>query len=377
MAVRRNLAKRKKKTIRVGSATNALMNKKYYGDEKPVPQGRLITQSELGDALNWYSATCDASDAREWLIDYFVGIGEPETAKKLKQVPDNSFPMTAGWLARITLKGGIISDHSKEFLRKLTVNSFRFIKEEETAEVLQFTKKPNIQDHMREKVSEMIGEIEGMIDDGYTEGLYEFLKLNEFPPLLTKRIVEHFKRQVAEMKTVIAGDDDQLNEGYAYMTKKQLDSHLKMLEGYVADAERHASVVTKLRPPRVKKPVSADKKVKRLTYRKEDPKMKIASIPPTRIVGAQELWMINTKNRLLTVLRAIDRGGIDVKSNKFTGFDEKTSVSKRIRENKIDEVVATILKGGKVAKNKLMDSIKTKPSGLQQRGNIFTIFLST
>ena len=370
---RRNLAKRKKKTVRFGSAASAHLNVKYYGSEKPIPQGREITQQELGSCLNWYSAMCDASHAREWLLDYYVGIGESKKAELIKQIPDSALPLTAGWLARITLEGGILSVHSKNFMRKLVDNSFKFIKDANE----EIVKKPNIQDHMREKVSEMIGEIEGMIDDGYTEGLYEFLNNNEFPPLLTKRIADHFRPQAEEARAVMTGDDPQLVEGYAYMSKKQLAGHLKMLDGYISDAERHATNSKKLKPraPRIKKPVPPEKRVKRLRFQKEEIALKIASVPPTRIIGAQELWMLNTKNRLLTVLRAIDRGGIDVRGNRYFGFDEKISVSKRVRESKIDETLSLVLKGGKVAKNKLMDSLKTKPAGLQYRGNETTVLL--
>ncbi len=372
--------RRKKKTARVGSAANALMNRKYYGEERPIPQGREITQAELADRLTWYGQMCDAGDAREWLVDYLVGHNKSLLAKQVKKVPDNSFPLTASWLARIAMGGGILSAHSKAFLLQCVENSLRYVKEDEPEKEAFKPKKPNIQDRLNEKSSDMIGEIEGMIDDGYTEGLYDLLRQINYPAMLAKRIADHFRPQLAEVTEAMAGKDDQLKEGYRHFTKKKLADHAKMLGGFISDAERHASnaknVAKGMRKPRAKKAVPAEKKVKGFKFQRESADFKVASVPSTKLIGVQELWLFNTKNRVLTQVRALDRGGLDVKGNKIIGFDEKTSVSKKLRENKVGDALEAVLRGGKRARDKLMESLTTKPTGLQYRGSDTTILLS-
>jgi hypothetical protein len=351
------------------------MDRKFYGDEKPVPQDREQTPGERADALNWYNAMCDVNDCREWLTDYLVGHGKEDWAKKLKRVPDDCLPRTAGWLCRIAMQGGHLSMGSNAFIASHVQNAFRFIKEETEVEKVVKLKRDTIQDRLNEKSSDMIGEIEGLIDDGCVEGLYELLKSVNYPPMLAKRIAVHFKPQLEEAREAIAGKDPQLKEGYRHFTKKSLANHAKMLEGFISDAERYADAQKKARAPRRKKEIPADKKVKGFKHSKLDNDYKVASIPAVKLIGAQAVWLFNTKNRVLTHLIAEDKGDIQCKGNKLFGFNEKLSVSKKLRENKVAANLDIALRGSKPQRNKLMGSLTTKPTGLQFRGNDTTIIL--
>ena len=81
----------------------------------------------------------------------------------------------------------------------------------------------------------------------------------------------------------------------------------------IDDAQRYGNVTKKTRAPRKPRTISMDKKLKSLKYQKENNEFKIASINPEKIIGAQELWTFNTKYKIVTVFRAIDRGGLQVK----------------------------------------------------------------
>jgi hypothetical protein len=367
------MAKRKK--IKLSRSGLTAMDRKFYGLEKEVPTDREQTPGERCDSLNWYNAMCDVSDGRKWLTDYLVGHDKADWAKKLKKVPDNSFPRTAGWLARIAMQGGRLSLTSIGFIAHHVQNAFRFISTEETEIKKILPKKDNIQDRLNEKSSDMIGEIEGLIDDGCVEGLYELLKSVNYPPMLAKRIAVHFKPQLAEAIEAIAGTDPQIKEGYRHLRGKALASHVKMLEGFISDAERYADAQKKARAPRRKKEIPTEKKVKGFKHSKLDNEFKIASIPATKLIGTQVVWLFNTKNRVLTQLVAEEKGDIQCKGNKLYGFDEKLSVSKKLRDKMTTSTLDLVLKGSKVARQKIMPTLTTKPTGLQFRGNETTILL--
>ena len=129
----------------------------------------------------------------------------------------------------------------------------------------------------------------------------------------------------------------------------------------------------KTRAPRKPRPVSVEKKLKSFKYQKEDNTFKIASINPEKVIGAQELWTFNTKYKIVTVFRAIDRGGLQVKGTSIIGYDEKNSASKGCGR-KPEEILSKLQNGGKIILRKLMDELKTdKP--LQYRINENTILV--
>ena len=149
-------------------------------------------------------------------------------------------------------------------------------------------------------------------------------------------------------------------EGYEHLASAKYKSWLKFHKGLVDDAERyHANmkITRQVRKPRAIKIKPAAKLVEKVKYKKEDTEQKLVSINPIDIIKAQSLWVYNTKYRQLSVYHAIDDGGLSVKGTTVTQFDEKKSVSKRLR--KPHEVLPKLLGAGKVVLRSFMDDIKT------------------
>ena len=133
----------------------------------------------------------------------------------------------------------------------------------------------------------------------------------------------------------------------------------------------------KPRKPRKAKAKAATKQVAKVTYMKSyaGDGLSLTSIDPTHIVGASQVWLYNTKTRNLTELNAAEATGFTVKGTTVQGLDERTSVTKKLR--KPNEVLPSVLDGGKVALRKLMGPIRTKPGHLSGRLNTDTIILRT
>jgi hypothetical protein len=137
----------------------------------------------------------------------------------------------------------------------------------------------------------------------------------------------------------------------------------------IDDVQRYGNVTKKTRTPRKPRAISMDKKLKNLKYQKESAEFKIATINPEKIIGAQELWTFNTKYKIVTVFRAIDRGGLQVKGTSIIGYDEKTSVSKGTGR-KPEIVLDKLQNSGKIVLRKLMEELKTdKPFQLRINEN--------
>ena len=124
----------------------------------------------------------------------------------------------------------------------------------------------------------------------------------------------------------------------------------------------------------VRKPPAKEKIVKSLKYLKQDTALKIVSINPVDIVGAEVLWVYNVKNRKLGKYVAEALGGVlGVKGTTITGYDANKSTQKTLR--KPEEQIKQFLASSKVELRKYIENIKTTEIKLNGRINADTILL--
>lgn len=375
MAKRAALIQRRQKTVRVSRSEQYLVNFKYLGDE-PLPADYSENQDGLGKALNWYNYMATKEEARGYIKDYLEKNNRKADAKALSKVSDTWIPTTAAWVCRMLELGCKVPTASHEFLAselsralgKATPEAEKPLSDAREAP------KPTVQDRIREKTSEIIGDIEEQLDLSHYEGfsLYNWLKAREIPASYMGAVVAHYSPWLADLIEAYEGES-QLKEAYSYLSRKELKERIVFFNQLIEDAEKYAGVAKKTRAPRKPRTVSATKKLKSFKFKKEDNDYKIASINPEKVLGAQELWAFNTKTKALTVFRAIDRGGLQVKGTSITGFDEKSSATKKTGR-KPEIYIEKVMNGGKIVLRKLMDEIKTG-APLQERMNEHTILL--
>ena len=367
MARRPALIARTKKKARSTKSETYLVNQKYLGDEPIFAKGK---DTSISRAFNWYNAMCDVNDAREYTVDYFKNIGSAEMVKIAKAIPDKLFPMTSAWVFRMLARGAQFDD---ETLSRAVARLKNVKAEEETVVESKPTNVINIQDRIREKTSELIGDVEELIDKNEQFSLYDWMKANEIPATYAPKIAAFYAPVLAELIEASEGTDPQLKEGYKNFNKKQLGERIMFFNAIIEDAERYADTTKKVRKPRKPRAVSVEKKLKNFKFQKEDNTFKIASVNPEKVIGSQELWTFNTKYKTLTVFRALDRGGLQVKGTSIINYDENTSVTKRTGR-KPEVYVDKVLNGGKVVLRKLMDELKND-APLAYRINENTILL--
>jgi hypothetical protein len=353
MANRPSLIQRKQKKARVTKNEAYVVNLKYMGTE-PSHKGE-ITNVEYITSLNWYNAMSDIKEAREFFNSYLKQQDRLEDIKLLKRVPDSFVPLTAAWLCRMTERGYSLKEKDIVFIEGRLKNAFSHIEpvkeQEKKGEVV------SIQDRIKEKASEIIADIEHIVDNRESMrdfSLYEWLKGKQIPATYSSAIVKAYQGWLNELLDAYEGNDPDLKEGYRRQTKSQIAQDIVFFSMIVEDAQKYGDVTKKLRAPRKPRTISIDKKIKALKFQKEDKEFKIASVNPEKIIGASELWTFNTKYKTLTVFRAADRGGLQVKGTSIVNYDEANSVTKRTGR-KAEYFVERVLNGGKIVLRKLTE----------------------
>jgi len=365
----------KAKKVRAGKTAQHIADLRHMGDEPDV-KGKTLNDVELASAFNWYNYMCSRVEAREYVENYLKIKKRNGDIKALKSVPDVWINLQAGWMARIVSRGGILSnkyaDRLNQRIDEMLINAGAKLEvvEEKKAE----QPKPTVQDRIKDKVSDFIGQFEEAIDkEGWNLSMYDWLQKHQVPAAQAK-IVAEFYRPIAEEAALLVGRgaDPELKEGYSNYTSAQLKQRAAFYAGIIADCDRHSSNNKKVRVVRKKKAVSPDKKLKNFKFQKESKDYKLVSINPEKVLGAGELLTFNTRYKILTLFVAADKAGLDVKGTTILKYDEALSKSYRIGR-KTEEHLETALRGGKRAFAKMVTSLKT--CNLQHRINENTVLL--
>jgi len=249
------------------------------------------------------------------------------------------------------------------------------VKEDKKAEPY----KPTIQDRLNEKFGEIVGEMEGWYDEviegkDYVPKTYEHLTAMNTPQAMVGKIRAVYEKYKAELEEAKAGKDEQLNEAYSTFKAKDYKRYFAFLDAVLEDCDRYAQVKKTTRKARVRKTPSKDKLVSKVKYCKDNAQLKVVSINPADIIGAQELWIYNVKTRKLgKYITDQYAGGLGVKGTTIVGFDENKSVCKTLR--KPDQQIGEFMKSSKIQLRKFLDNIKATETRLNGRINEDTMLL--
>jgi len=266
-------------------------------NKEPKFSGEL-SQSQLTQALSWYAQNRDSKDATKYATDYFK--------KKLKiPAPDGlkSQPSTFGFICRIVSTGGVLNASNTTWFNE-TIDK---LKQATSVAKPTTTNIVSIQDHIKRKASDCIGELEGQIDELITTEFkanvspYATMTGMEVKGAHTKFVIEHFKTRRAEYDDVLTTNDPDVKEAYSNFTKTQLKKLIAYCDQVIVDGMKLAGEAVKTRKPRKRKAKSAEQLIAKLNYAKDFAELKLVSIDPKTIIGASSLWVYNTKTRKLGV----------------------------------------------------------------------------
>jgi len=340
-------------------------------NKEPKFSGEL-SQSQLTQALNWYAQNRDSKDATKYASDFLKKKHKITSPDGLKTVPS-----TFGFLCRIVSTGGVLSGSNATFFDE-TISK---LKQSTPVVKSTTTNVVSIQDHIKRKASDCIGELEGQIDELITSEFksnvspYATMTGMEIKGAHTKFVIEYFKTRRTEYDDVLTTTDADVKEAYSNFTKAQLKKLIAYCDQVIVDGMKLAGEAIKTRKPRKRKAKSADQLVSKLNYAKDFAELKLVSIDPKTIIGASSLWVYNTKTRKLGVYHALDAAGLGIKGSTIQNFAESKSISKTLRKPAV--TLPEVLKGGKVALRNILNDIRAAEKVLTGRINTDTILLRT
>jgi hypothetical protein len=345
---------------------------KIVSGGEPTFTESVLTQIEMITALNWYTANRDTKASMKYVQDYF----KKNKIKLDTQVAESELN-TFGWVCRIVTRGGVLTElHQQWFDDRIKRHTLSGNKTEsiqkETSNVI------SIQDRINQKVDEIVGELEGSVDDFILSGFKKTpsphaIMQDKVKSVHANKIVDIFKKNRSEIQEVIDTDDDQLKEGYSNFTKLQLKKLLGYYDLIINEAIKLSDEAKSTRKPRKRKIKTPDQLVSKLKILTEDTNLNLKSEDPKKIIGAMQLWIFNVKTRKLGVYHADDASGLSMKGSTVINFNEQKSICKTLR--KPEQVLSNVVKGGKVFLRNAMESIKAKQKNLTGRLNGDTILV--
>ena len=333
--------------------------------------------STLTRAFNWYGYFYGKKDAKDMIASYLERHERIRDAKKIRALPDSQIRMTTGWLCRMADMGLQLDEHEQIKLDNM-IAELLAIKEQVKAETPvdeDAPAKPNIQDRLREKVSECLGELDGMFDEFIAAGAkltadykpVSLMRSMNIAPQLSYLIKDTWARKLAEFEDAVEGKDADLAKAYDHMTKTQLKACVKFCELVLSDCGSYVQIKKVERKPRKVKPVSPEKKAAKFKILAEFAELKLRSLPATALVDKSEAWLYDTKKRKLIHVVADEYAKtFTIKNNAVIGFSTVETQQKTVR--KPAETLKEIMSVGKPAARKVFKDIKTTETAWNARG---------
>jgi hypothetical protein len=349
-------------------------------------------------SMQYYRMESTGKELKSKVIDWMGKNGyDKKTIASFKKTKDNRCSLTVGSIAACLLKGMPSTrpdfNNGRDTATWLGAEIAKIIDEgkndidEEAVKAAEDAKPavyvPSIQERVREAAYLMTEEIEDAYQsfsqdpENFDPKAFKILNLlkGKGAKAAHARIIRDFyARDLAELNELASGNGcEQLREGYKHRSRKQIKAFIAFLQEIESACNMLMQEAKVNKKPRKTKAVSKDKLVAKLKYKKTDEPLKLVSVNPVDIVGAQELWIYNSKTRKLGKYVAEEFKELGIKGTTITGFSEMKSVQKTLRKpaDQLKEFKAA----GKVALRKFLEDINAVDTKMNGRINEETILL--
>jgi hypothetical protein len=368
--------KPKKKTV---VRQSKLADEKYTGLAPNFNAANTWSEQKLKDewrrGMYYYNYHYTCSDLRKYVSQ--LGTSKYNWSKQdvyaFNECEDHRIGITLCAIAKMSMDGApAIEDDTDKFINKkftdlLAYGHSQLAAKTPFANVVKLT----IQDRMREKLSDVIGEIEEWYDkaDAGKEvpDMVAWMREHNVPQQFVNQIAEVFTPRMEELleaKSKTA--DEQLKEGYRHVDKAKLKQLSAFYDKLTGALETYGAVKKAVRKARVKKPPSKEKLVKNVKYCVQHTELNLVSINPVDVLGATQLWVYNIKTRKLgRYIAATDAGQLSIKGSAIIGFDSAASIAKTLR--KPPEQLKQFANAGKVTLRSFIEDIKSVAVNLNGR----------
>jgi hypothetical protein len=385
-----------KKKAKVSSVS--FVDEKYTGKEPTWDYDRALEFSDedfdhhLRQSFRYYNYYYSTKDLKKYVVAWLRQHEGSEGLHKLDKVTidqyqrsaDSLTPFTVCALVKANERGMPLRDRHVEYIldavkRVLLLKADDEEVVEKKVDAKPQVKIPTIQDRMNEVAKKHILYFE-ILEDALFTGeavdpkAYEYLVKNTVPQALIGKIQAVFEPRYAELKEARKGECEQLKEAYSHYKAADYKRCEAFYDRLFQDLAAYNQTKKATKKAAVRKPPQKEKLIKNLKYLKQDTALKIVSVNPVDIVGAEVLWVYNVKSRKIGRYVAEDQGGaLGVKGTTITGYNENKSTQKTLR--KPEEQIKQFLASSKVELRKYLENIKTTEIKLNGRINADTILL--
>jgi hypothetical protein len=372
------------------------IDEKYTGPEPEWNPDEKLSDSDykirILQAMQYYNYFYTNKDFRAEVNDYVKKSGKltKEEFRIYKASKDCWTPVQVGALIRMQERGAPIQAKDIDYIFEKVRNAMGTVSKADLAdadhaEQAQNKDKPakpslfeTIQTKLTEQAQTYGGEIEHQIDliilnQKADLNVFKWLSENQISQPVANKIKVFFQAFWSDIVEAKASKDEQLQEAYSNIDKKKYKALNTFFDTMFQDFDSYNKSKKAERKPRKKKFVSSDKLVAKMKYAKDFKELKLTSIRPTEIVGAEVLWVYNTKTRKLGKYVADFGAQLSVKGSTILNYDEHLSQAKTLR--KPEQKLPELLKAGKVPLRKFLDDIKATAVKLTGRINSDTILL--
>jgi hypothetical protein len=362
---------------------------------------RGVNRFSLMPTDNWDKARffahydLERKDCGTKVKEYVKKNFDKDVLTKVNRLPDWKVDMNSHWAATahlLEVNPDLVPDSYKTGLTKwieaLALEGAALTAKKEETEGEEKPKKTvNIQEIMREKADEALGDIEALfdefVDSGYSKDFSVNKKVvgalsarNVLPQHLASAI-KRYQRLLDEYLEAQAGKCEQLNEGYANYSKMQLRYAIKVIEDIIAEMNGYISLKQVSKKPRAKKVVPVERVVAKLkhckSFKDDALKLELIGLSPVKLHQCAEAWVYDTAKRKMHHYVADDYSKcLMVKGNTVIGFDKKESGMKTLRKP-VEQIKA--LMGSKPAARKYFKEIKAVEAVPNGRFNAGMIIL--
>jgi len=366
----------------------AFADEKYTGSEPEWPAEAADWDNERFDnrlrkSFYYYNYYYSQKDCKKYVVEWLQKNSKLsiEEVKAFNRAGDRLLPMTVCSLIMAHRKGMPFRGRHIEFIVDSVMEVVAKAEPEPVAEIAtaeQVAYRPTIQDRLAERTSEIIGELEGIFDDVATgvknpTKLYDYLVANNVVQSQLGKYEDVYKTRKAELELAVSKKDEQVREGYSHLKAADFKRIIAWIDDLLAAVEQYRGVKKSLKKARVKKAPSREKVVAKIKYAKDNAGLKIVSINPADIIGAQALWVYNVKTRKLGRYVAAAYQTLNVKGTSIVNFDTDKSVSKTLR--KPEEKLKEFARAGKVQLRKFLDDVKATETKMNGRINADIVLL--
>ena len=369
----------------------AFSDEKYTGREPVWDTERAAAMSQdefdhfLRKSFFYYNYYYTQKDCKRHVVKWMQDnqYSKADVSRFIRS-PDRAIPMTACGLVMAARQGMPMREKELTYLRDRlheAVNSDDLEPEVATDKTtpVPVVRAPTIQDRLNEKTAEHLAHFEGLYDDviagnDVKPDAFNYLTANTVPQSQINKFVELFNNRKTELTTAQAKEDEDLAEAYRHYKAADFKRHYAFFDSVLDALDQYRSVKKTQKKARVKRAPNKEKVVSKLKYMKEEKTLKLVSINPVDIVGAQELWAYNTKTRKLYKYIADSlTGPLGVKGTSITGYDEVKSVGKTLR--KPEEKLKEFARATKVQLRKFLEEIKATETQANGRINADIVLL--